>query len=159
MLNGVLALHDIKDVEKFTAGILNEWLHGPRRLDPWRQESLHAYLIAAAYDLAQRYEQRPRRWSFSKYAHTILRRRITDWYREEYGDSRRDTDLKRNIRFPDHLTEAMGLPDPTTRAGHRPQAAAGARAPAHVLSLPVRLLHPSPPPEWRAGIRRHHPGR
>lgn len=81
VLHGKLALHDIADVEAFTHALT-------RRLDlPWHQhEDLQAWLIETCWELSLDYT--PGGISFSTYAGTTLRRRITDWERHTRGRTR-----------------------------------------------------------------------
>jgi DNA-directed RNA polymerase specialized sigma24 family protein len=77
MLNGVLTLHDIKDVEAFTAAILKGR----------RDEDLHAYLIEETWLLSTRYKPGGN-ITFSTWARTTLERRLIDYTRKEQGDHR-----------------------------------------------------------------------
>lgn len=82
-LNGKLALHDIQDVEAFTAQLI----HRANLEIPWAdQEDLHAHLIATCWELSLRYPPDHPSWDiFSARAATILKLRIVDWKRQRYG--------------------------------------------------------------------------
>lgn len=72
MLNGTLTLHDIQDVEAFCTTILDKrGLH-----DHPDHDDILAYLIATTWELSTTYE--PHLASFSTYAGTALRNRLTD---------------------------------------------------------------------------------
>jgi hypothetical protein len=88
VLSSKLSLHDVDDVERFAARVLD------LQLGKWRahlraddRESAHAYLISECWLLSERYDP-TRNTSFSKYAHNTLKLRLVDWYRAHYGDSR-----------------------------------------------------------------------
>lgn len=81
MLHGKLQLHDIRDVEAFTAQIIN---HKHLTQEPCDREDLHAYLIATCWELSI-IQPQPWKRSFSGWATPLLQLRITDWQRNRYG--------------------------------------------------------------------------
>ncbi len=84
MLNGILALHDVRDVEAFCATII----HRSRlELDEHQHEDLLAYLVETAWQLSTA-DPQPWRTSFSGYATPLLRLRIIDWQRKRHGRTR-----------------------------------------------------------------------
>ena len=88
MLNGRLALEDVADVEGFCAALLDEQLHRlGAHLRPHDREDALAYLVSEAWRLSVRYDASVGQ-SFSKYAHSTLTLRVTDWYRGRFGRSR-----------------------------------------------------------------------
>jgi DNA-directed RNA polymerase specialized sigma24 family protein len=92
MLNGTLALHDIRDVEAFCTRILKG-----ARLEITEQDrtDLLAYLIEITWELSSRYQ--PGNLSFSTWAHRTLRHRVIDWQRQWNGRTR--------WAFADHVFE------------------------------------------------------
>ena len=80
MLPGVLALHDVRDVEGFCVRIIRG---SSVDLDADRYEDLLTYLIETAWELSK---IEPRQWdrSFSGWAHPLLRLRVVDWQRSKY---------------------------------------------------------------------------
>lgn len=81
MLAGTLQLHDVRDVEQFAGRAMVDELRARRiRLEPADREDLHAYLVAAAWELSTRYDPARARL-FSSYAYPILRKRVVDWLR------------------------------------------------------------------------------
>lgn len=51
-------------------------------------EDALSYLMTTAWRLSQRYDRRLSTLSFSTYCSKILERRVVDWYRGRFGDSR-----------------------------------------------------------------------
>jgi hypothetical protein len=82
MLNGTLALHDIRDVEAFVTAIVKR---ADLQLLTEETEDLNAYLIATTWELSLKYHAG--RISFSTWAQHTLRKRIIDWQRQKYGRS------------------------------------------------------------------------
>jgi len=80
MLTGVLALHDIRDVEAFTLNTIHK---AKAQLTPQELEDLHTYLIEETWLLSQRYK--PGGITFSTWAGHTLPKRIIDWKRKTYG--------------------------------------------------------------------------
>ena len=94
MLNGKLALHDIRDTEAFTAQIIHHSTH------PYN-EDLHAHLIALTWELSTRYN--PDQGSrFSAWARLTCQRRLIDHTRKEHGDHRYHSGRNRPILVPLH---------------------------------------------------------
>jgi hypothetical protein len=83
LLNSTFTLHDIRDVESFTARIVERT---GLRLSVDDREQLHVYLIEECWELSTRFQ--PSRISFSSYAGTNLRLRAVDWQRERFGRTR-----------------------------------------------------------------------
>jgi hypothetical protein len=104
VLNGVLALHDINDVEAYCAHILNK---ARLTLTPQDHEDALAYLITAAWHLSTTYKPGTR--SFSGYAGKHLPRRLIDWQRQ-----RKDTRYPSNTKYTtvsiDEPAGHIGLP-------------------------------------------------
>lgn len=102
LLGAPLQLHDVRDAEAFCRTVLDRTLAyqgGRLRHRPDLYESALTYLLETLWDLSQRYDpERVRdpetgevRVAFSTYATPILAKRISDWYRDELGDSRYGT--------------------------------------------------------------------
>jgi DNA-directed RNA polymerase specialized sigma24 family protein len=80
-------LATIRDPFKLTQRALE--LEGGHALPPHDQDDAHAYLLEKLLTLADRYNPaKDAHPNFGAYALTILRRRVTDWKRETYGDTR-----------------------------------------------------------------------
>lgn len=79
LLNGTLALHDVRDVEAFCAAIIQR-----RQPDlPWvEQDDLLAELIEDCWVLSTRFQ--PGGLSFSTWAQTTLVKRAGAWERRKY---------------------------------------------------------------------------
>lgn len=83
MLNGTLTLHDIRDVEAFTAAIIHQ------SNTPYNEDT-HAHLIAETWILSTRYN--PTQGSrFSAWAKHTLEHRLIDHDRTHNGDLRYQT--------------------------------------------------------------------
>jgi hypothetical protein len=83
LLGSRFALHDIADVERFTAAIVQRSRY---TLDVHEREELHVYLIETAWELSRNF--RPGGISFSSYAGGTLRLRCVDWHRSRFGRQR-----------------------------------------------------------------------
>ena len=81
LLNGVLALHDIHDVEAFCTHIIQQ---RHLTLNHHQHEDLLTTLIETTYELSLNYKP-GRTIRFSTYAGTILRQRLTDNIRNTNG--------------------------------------------------------------------------
>jgi len=86
VLTGVLALHDIRDVEAFTLNTIHK---AKVQLQPQELEDLHTYLIEETWLLARRYQ--PGGITFSTWAGHTLPKRIIDWKRKQYGRTHNGT--------------------------------------------------------------------
>ena len=84
MLKARFSLHDIADVEAFTARIIDR-----RNLElAWHDhEDLHAYLVETCWELSTT-KPRPWRRSFSGWVQPLLILRVVDWRRQRYGRTR-----------------------------------------------------------------------
>jgi hypothetical protein len=89
VLNGQLALHDIRDTEAFATRIIQR-TH--LNLNPQDHEELLTWLIEETWNLARTW--RPGPSPFSTHAGQWLPRRITDWQRQ-----RKDTRYPSNTRY------------------------------------------------------------
>lgn len=88
MLAGSLALGDVRDVEGLARRALDDALRSRgAHLKPHLYEDALQELLATAWQLWQRFDP-ARGLSFSTYAYRLLRLRVVDWYRSEFGDSR-----------------------------------------------------------------------
>ena len=137
-----LALHDVDDVELLCRRVLetrlSEWgAHLRRDL----YEDALAYLVATAWELSTVYDPElgP---SFSTYCYRLLRRRLVDWYRSTFGDSRHAprpelVSLDRALRLDgdQELEERLGQVDD---GYERVLAAESARIPLDTLSEEAR---------------------
>jgi hypothetical protein len=105
-----LSLHDIGDVEAYCAAVLDRSLRRQRGfLKPDDREDALSHLIATAWELSRRWE--PARCpSFADYLSEILPRRLVDWQRRRYGDSRYRRDVVREIVDADNR-ELLDLAD------------------------------------------------
>jgi hypothetical protein len=84
LLGAVLSLHDVADVEALAERALREQLRSlGARLRPEQREDCLTYLIGAAWELSERYDER--RGRFSTFLYRTLRLRTVDWYRLEFG--------------------------------------------------------------------------
>src|SRR4051794_9571200 len=96
LLSGAFQLRDARDVEAIARSAADDKLRRwGARLDPLAYDDLIAYLVVVAWQLSAQYVSdkdgssgRGKRPSFADYLHYILRRRVVDWYRRTYGDSR-----------------------------------------------------------------------
>jgi DNA-directed RNA polymerase specialized sigma24 family protein len=79
MLNGRLTLHNIHDVEAFTAALL----------PPPPDEDLHQHLIICTWQYSTTYRNGTA--SFSTYIRPLLQLRIIDYTRKHHGDHRYKT--------------------------------------------------------------------
>lgn len=95
MLNGRLVLHGV-DVEHVARATLKRRPSSVKRsqvapiLTGEQHERLLTYLIIAGWELSQRYD--PHRADAVPFGHLltkVLRCRVVDWLRKEYGDNRR----------------------------------------------------------------------
>ena len=88
MLNGTLALHDVRDIERLADKALTDALRTMRAtLPPQEREDALAYLIATAWEASLTY-QPTRSPSFSQYAYRRCKLRTIDWFRQRYVDTR-----------------------------------------------------------------------
>lgn len=88
MLAGSLALGDVRDVEGLARRALDDALHSRgAHLKPHLYEDALQELLTTTWQLWQRFDP-ARGLSFSTYAYRLLKLRVVDWYRSEFGDSR-----------------------------------------------------------------------
>jgi hypothetical protein len=88
LLNGVLAAHDVHDLEGLAARVLDDQLgRWGAHLQPELHEDALAYLIAVAWECSEKYDP-TRGLAFSTCAYRICRLKLVDWYREEFGTTR-----------------------------------------------------------------------
>lgn len=119
MLNGVMALHDIRDTEKLCRRILDNHLRKTRAtLNHHDTEDAVSYLIETAWELSLRYDPN-RNTSFSKYAYSVLALRIVDWYRTRYYRDQTSSDWYRRTNpntthDPDDIERRRNFHFPTT---------------------------------------------
>lgn len=88
VLNGVLALGDIRNVERACDRIVEQALTTRRAsLSPGEREELVAFLIGEAWVLWRRYD--PEKGAkFSTFAYPQLRNRVLDYWRKKVGRQR-----------------------------------------------------------------------
>jgi hypothetical protein len=115
MLQGKLVLHDCTDTEALCQAIIAK---AGLDLRPHQRDDLLAFLIATAWELSLRYEAgRGSTTSFTGWATTNLRLRITDWFRQEYGRTRYSfSDRKYERPQPQLLSlddDQLAIPQPT----------------------------------------------
>lgn len=88
VLAAPLRLHDVDDVEALARKALDDRLRAwGARLRPSDYEDFLTELIAAAWELAGRYDPE-RGLSFATHAYRILKLRCADCYRKYFGDTR-----------------------------------------------------------------------
>ena len=88
LLGTPLELHDVKDTEALCRSVLDRVLRSwGARLRSDDYDDAVTFLIDHAWRLSTRYQQHPT-MRFSTYCSRILERRIVDWYRSKFGDSR-----------------------------------------------------------------------
>ena len=73
LLNGTLALHDVRDIEKLACSIVKN-----QSLSESDKSDLVAFLIATAWQLAEKYDSSKGSITFSTYATTTLQKRVID---------------------------------------------------------------------------------
>src|SRR5215218_119677 len=73
-------LHDIEDVERFCAALLER---DRCRLEHYEREDLLVYLVEECWRFSLKF--RPGRGRFSVWVYGSLRRRVVDWERQRYG--------------------------------------------------------------------------
>jgi hypothetical protein len=101
VLNGQLALHDIRDTEAFCITIIQR---SRLELGHHDQQDLLAYLVEEAWILSRTW--RPGPSPFSTHAGQWLPRRIIDWQRQ-----RQDTRYPSNTRFAEvSIDDRMAQP-------------------------------------------------
>jgi hypothetical protein len=83
LLGSRFVLHDIDDIERFTASIIHR---GQFKLNASEREELHTFLIETAWELSRDFC--PGRLSFSSFAGSTLRLRVVDWHRQRFGRRR-----------------------------------------------------------------------
>lgn len=94
MLNGVLTLHDIRDVDAFVATIVT---HSRLKLTHHQREDLSTFLIETCWELSLR-DPQPWRTSFSGWVTPLLRVRIVDWQRQPLQGGRTTWSFKSHER-------------------------------------------------------------
>jgi hypothetical protein len=84
LLSSQFSLLDIRDVESFTARIVER---SRLRLSVEDREELHVFLIEECWELSRR---KPQPWtrSFSGWVQPYLRLRVVDWQRSRFGRTR-----------------------------------------------------------------------
>lgn len=89
LLSAPVPLGSITDVELFSRDALRRGLRmmPGARLDLQAETDALTFLIEELFELWQRYDARLNT-SFTKYVYPILPRRVVDWYRGEFGDTR-----------------------------------------------------------------------
>lgn len=88
MLGGTLALGDVGDVEGLARRALDDFLRARgAHLRPHLYEDALQELLTTAWQLWQRFDP-ARGLSFSTYCYRLLKLRVVDWYRHEFGDTR-----------------------------------------------------------------------
>jgi len=116
MLNGTLALHDIRDTEAFVKAIIDRTKPAPTHHD---REDIAATLIAITWELSTLNPQ-PWRTSFAGWITPTLRLRIIDWRRQHHGRTRWTQPRTGNgTQYADlyerHLPELIPIHDLTVR--------------------------------------------
>jgi hypothetical protein len=88
MLPGIIAIHDIEDLELLVREALRAWMG---RRGAWlvdhEFEDLLQHCLCASWEAAAGWET-GRGWSASKLAFSRTQLRAVDWYRRRFGDSR-----------------------------------------------------------------------
>ncbi len=88
LLAAPLALHDVKDVEALCRRALGRYLEARGAyMNPAMYDDALSFLVALCWELSERYDP-SKGLSFSTYATRIMMLRVTDWYRDHFGDSR-----------------------------------------------------------------------
>ena len=80
-------LHDVENVDAFCSRLVEVAIAkngGYLRAD--QREEVHRFLVETTVVLARGF--RPGAVTFERYASYLLLRRVNDWYRREFGDSR-----------------------------------------------------------------------
>lgn len=87
VLNGKLALYDVRDVEALAASIVQR---AQPDLGFHDREDLVAELVETAWELSLGYQRGDTRFPprFSVYVTPILKRRVVDWQRRRFGRTR-----------------------------------------------------------------------
>jgi DNA-directed RNA polymerase specialized sigma24 family protein len=84
VLNGTLALFDVRDTEALAARALEDQLRGMSiHLGEHDHEDALAYLVATVWEVSRSFDPGRSR-SFEHYAYSICRRRAIDWFRSRY---------------------------------------------------------------------------
>lgn len=107
LLNGVLALHDCRDVERLCRRALAD-----RGATTWQRQdhdNCLAFLITRTWELSRTYDpQLDQHPSFASYTYYRLYHHIiTDWIRQEFGDHRRNQPSVLLYGHPDTV-DALG---------------------------------------------------
>jgi DNA-directed RNA polymerase specialized sigma24 family protein len=88
VLNGTLALFDVRDTEALAAKALDDQLRGMGAvLREHEREDALAFLIATIWEVSLSYDPR-RSKCFEHFAYSICRRRAIDWIRKHRGRTR-----------------------------------------------------------------------
>ena len=89
LLSETYPLHDVRDTEALCRDILDRVLRNwGAHLRSEQYEDALTYLIALAWRLSQRYDPTKSSLAFSTFCSKILERRVVDWYRSRFGDTR-----------------------------------------------------------------------
>lgn len=89
LLSETYPLHDVRDTEALCRDLLDRVLRNwGAHLRSEQYEDALTYLIALAWRLSERYDPARSSLAFSTFASKILERRVVDWYRSRFGDSR-----------------------------------------------------------------------
>lgn len=98
MLPHPVSLHDVDDIEAHCRATIKRALG---RNGGYLREQEHTelldFLLETAMRLADRYDPRKGKLSFSSFCGQICQRRTVDWYRKEFGDSRYGTTRPRLV--------------------------------------------------------------
>ena len=86
LLGGVLRLHNVTDVERLCAAVLERQ---KASIPASEHADVLAYLIACCWELSLRYDPaKDKKPNFAAYASFVLARRLVDWRRARYGRTR-----------------------------------------------------------------------
>lgn len=113
-------LYDIEDVERWcSAHVARHLKETNAQLSYDDRRDLLSFLILQTYERALAYDPvKANGKPFAKWAGYIVYRRIADWYRNEFGDSRYGPGAARRGSVGDHVPGASGASDaddPLTR--------------------------------------------
>jgi hypothetical protein len=104
IIAGPWALHNVEDVERFAARIVER-----KRLDwlqPHERTDLLTFLIETTWELSERYE--PIGYEFSQWARPTLDKRVTDWLRKEFFDARYFSEPPELVSLDDSEHDDLG---------------------------------------------------
>jgi hypothetical protein len=120
MLNGVIALHDIEDVEAFCRAVIHDHLafgvrtlnglSGPSELSADDRDELLQFLIVTAYRYSERYhglDDGRGKLCFSGYVIGILHKRVVDWKRSRWRSTRYLKEPVVEMSYDDELGYAV----------------------------------------------------